>query len=271
MISLRSLTVTGEQGAYPFVSPQVVSLGERQFTASVTLLAGENGTGKSTLLEALARKLALPAIGGEDASRDNTLKGLDPLCGAMKLTFGIRVRKGFFLRAEDFFNFTKRITALQQEMAEELIRAEKENAGRSEFAKAQSRMAYASSLQAMNSSYGQDPDARSHGESFLALFKERIVPGGIYLLDEPEAPLSPMRQLALAALIMDREKDSQFIIATHSPVLMAYPGADIWCFDDVPVSSRAYEDLEHISFLRDFMKRPGQYMESLRRETDTRE
>lgn len=268
MISLRSLTVTGEQGAYPFNSPQVVTLGERQFTRAVTLLAGENGTGKSTLLEALARKLALPAIGGEDTSRDNTLRGLDPLCAAMKLIFGIRVRKGFFLRAEDFFNFTKRISALQQEMAEELKRTEQENAGRSEFAKGQARMAYAHSLHAMDNAYGQNPDARSHGESFLEMFKERITPGGIYLLDEPEAPLSPMRQLALAALIMEREKDSQFIIATHSPVLMAYPGADIWCFDDVPVSARAYEDLEHISFLSDFLKHPRQYMESLRRETE---
>ena len=77
-----------------------------------------------------------------------------------------------------------------------------------------------------------------------------------------------MRQLALTTLIMEREADSQFIIATHSPVLMAYPGADIWCFDDVPVASRAYEDLEHISFLWDFMKRPRQYMERLRREAE---
>jgi len=266
MISLRSLSVDGELGAYPFHCPQVMSLGERDFSSPVTLLVGENGTGKSTLLEALARKLSLPAIGGEDASRDVTLKGLDPLCDAFRLVFGVRSRKGFFLRAEDFFHFVRRISMLQEDMTQELLRAEAENAHRDDFAKGQARMAYASSLSALHSRYGSNPDAQSHGESFLKLFQQRITPGGIYLLDEPEAPLSPMRQLALVSIIMEREKDSQFIIATHSPILMAYPAADIWCFDQVPVTSVKYEDLSHVQLMKDFLAHPRQYMEKLRRE-----
>ena len=268
MISLRSLSVEGEPGAYPFHCPQVMSLGKRDFISPVTLLVGENGTGKSTLMEALARKLSLPAIGWEDASRDATLQGLDPLCGAIRLAFGVRVRKGFFLRAEDFFNFVKRIAGMQKDMTLELDRVEAENAHRSAFAKGQARMAYASSLWEMNSRYGSEPDGQSHGESFLALFRQRIRSGGIYLLDEPEAPLSPMRQLALVSLMMEREADSQFIIATHSPILMAYPGADIWCFDRVPVASAAYEDLSHVQLMKDFLAHPRQYMERLRREKE---
>lgn len=268
MISLRSLSVEGELGAYPFHCPQVMALGKRAFTSPVTLLVGENGTGKSTLMEALARKLALPAIGWEDASRDVTLQGLDPLCDAIRLAFGVRIRKGFFLRAEDFFNFVKRIAIMQEDMSLELDRVEAENAHRGAFARSQARMAYASSLWALRSSYGSEPDGRSHGESFLALFRQRIRPGGIYLLDEPEAPLSPMRQLALASLLMEREADSQFIIATHSPILMAYPGADIWCFDQTPVASVQYEELNHVQLMKDFLAHPRQYMERLRREKE---
>jgi predicted ATPase len=245
-----------------------MSLGKRDFISPVTLLVGENGTGKSTLMEAVARKLSLPAIGWEDASRDVTLQGLDPLCDAIRLVFGVKTRKGFFLRAEDFFNFVKRIAIMQEDMAQELIRVEEENSHRSAFAKSQARMAYASSLSELNSRYGLEPDGRSHGESFLALFKQRIRPGGIYLLDEPEAPLSPMRQLALVSLIMEREEDSQFMIATHSPILMAYPGADIWCFDSTPVESIKYEDLNHVQLMKDFLAHPRQYMERLRREKE---
>jgi hypothetical protein len=138
----------------------------------------------------------------------------------MRLSFGVRSRKGFFLRAEDFFNFVKRVAMMQEDMSEELKRVEEENVHRSEFAKQQARMAYASSLSALNSRYGMEPDGQSHGESFLAMFRQRIRSGGIYLLDEPEAPLSPMRQLALVSLLMEREEDSQFFIATHSPILM---------------------------------------------------
>jgi len=266
MISLRSLEITGEPGLYPFHCPQVMTLGKREFRAPVTLLVGENGTGKSTLMETMARKLSLPTIGGADALRDDTLQGLEPLCEKMKLIFTVRTRKGFFLRAEDFFNFVRRISKLEEEMAQELARAEAENAHRDAFARGQARMAYASSLSELRNRYGSDPDGQSHGESFLALFQQRITPGGIYLLDEPEAPLSPMRQLALVSLIMQQEKDSQFVIATHSPILMAYPGAEIWCFDQAPVTSVTFEALAHVQLMKDFLAHPGQYMEKLRQE-----
>ena len=112
--------------------------------------------------------------------------------------------------------------------------------------------------------YGRDPDARSHGESFIALFQSRIVPGGLYIMDEPEAPLSPQRQLALLSLMKDMtNRDCQFIVATHSPVLMAFPGADIYNLDRIPVKKAKYEDLDHVKFTKEFLNAPDRFLRHL--------
>ena len=106
--------------------------------------------------------------------------------------------------------------------------------------------------------------ARSHGESFLQLFQSRFVPGGLYLLDEPEAPLSPQRQLALLAMLKEMAgQDSQFVVATHSPILMALPGADILSFDRAPVRRLPYGEVEHVSFTRDFLNNPEAFLRHL--------
>jgi predicted ATPase len=116
----------------------------------------------------------------------------------------------------------------------------------------------------MQRRYGEGLDARSHGESFLALFQARFVPGGLYLLDEPEAPLSPIRQLALiAALKQMVAQDAQFIIATHSPILMAFPDAQIYNFDVCPPQVVAYAGLEHVRLTRDFLDNPEAFLKYL--------
>ena len=108
-------------------------------------------------------------------------------------------------------------------------------------------------------------DARSHGESFLDLFTGRVNPGGLYLLDEPETPLSPQRQIALLGLIIDAAgQGAQFIIATHSPILLACPDARIITFDTNPISDASYEDLEHVRVTRDFLNHPERYLRHLR-------
>ena len=264
MIYLKELRICAERGAYPFNSAAVTSLRQMKIQSPVTILVGDNGSGKSTLLEALARSLRLPSIGSEDAERDETIASVEPLAKATKLTFSVRHRQGFFLRAEDFFGFTRRISAMQAEMKRELARVEEEYEGRSAFTKGQARMAYAGSLHELNRRYGIDPDARSHGEAFLHLFQQRMNGKGLYILDEPEAPLSPIRQLSLCAMIMERAEDSQFIIATHSPILMAIPGAEIWNFDEVPVSTCAYDELEHVAVMKDFLRCPQRYMDRLK-------
>ncbi len=122
----------------------------------------------------------------------------------------------------------------------------------------------ATSLHEMEARYGVNLDANSHGESFLALFKARIVPGGLYLLDEPEAPLSPQSQLGLMAMLRDMTaQGSQFIIATHSPILLAFPDATIYSFDQPPVRRVPYGELEHVLLTRDFLASPERFLRHL--------
>lgn len=112
--------------------------------------------------------------------------------------------------------------------------------------------------------YGEGLDAQSHGESFLALFQARFVPDGLYLLDEPEAPLSPLRQVGFLSLLKEMvAKEAQFVIATHSPILMAYPGATILSFDGGEVRSVAWGDLEHVTITRSFLNAPEAYLQHL--------
>jgi predicted ATPase len=263
MIYLRSVQMNITPGAYPFNCPSLWHLKEMTFSAPVTILVGENGSGKSTFLEALARKLRLPAIGSADAAQDASLDAVAPLCNRMKTVFSVRPKYGFFLRAEDFFGYTRRIAGMQKQFLDDLARVEQEYRHKSAFTQEQARMAYADSLAALYRDHGIDPDARSHGESFIHLFQSRIRPGGLYLLDEPEAPLSPTRQLALIALLLERAKDTQFILATHSPFLMAYPGAEIWSMDTAPAAQCSYDALDSVALTRDFLNHPDRYIRQL--------
>ena len=151
-------------------------------------------------------------------------------------------------------------------MKAELARVEVEYKDKSAFTQGQARMAYAGSLAAYEERYGKDAlNQSSHGESFLRLFQSRIVPGGLYLLDEPEAPLSPLRQLALLSMIRDmaEKQDCQFILATHSPILAALPGAQVLTFDTAPLSNTRYEELEAVNLLRDFLSCPERMLRQL--------
>ena len=132
--------------------------------------------------------------------------------------------------------------------------------GRSELAKRLAKGPAAGSLSAMQSRYGEDLDANSHGESFLRLFRSRFVPGGLYLLDEPEAALSPQSQLGFVDMV---EQGAQFVIATHSPVLMAVPGATIYSFDRSPLREVGYDALDGVTLLREFLLAPDRYMRKL--------
>jgi predicted ATPase len=126
-------------------------------------------------------------------------------------------------------------------------------------------MAYSRELHDMKQRYGEGGlDSYSHGESFLTLFQARFVPNGLYLLDEPEAPLSPIRQLSFIALLKQMvEQQAQFIIATHSPIIMAFPDAAILSFDGAKIRARQYEELEHVTLTRDFLNNPQAYLRNL--------
>jgi predicted ATPase len=263
---LRSLTLkkTASQG-FPFSVPAIKSLGALSFDSAMTFFVGENGSGKSTLLEGVALAAGLPTVGSVAVTDDGTLAAQKALGRALKLVWDQqRTRKGFFLRAEDFFGFTKQLAQMRADLRRDLGRIDDEYAGRSDYAKGLAKGPLAASLADMERRYGEDLDANSHGQSFLRLFKSRFVPGGLYLLDEPEAPLSPQSQLALILMMGEMiAQDAQFIVATHSPILLAYPGARIYSFDEMPVRRVEYESLEHVTLTRAFLNNPHRYLRHL--------
>ena len=264
---LRSIRCTGsgDDGAFPFSVPVIRELSALAFPTAVTFFVGENGSGKSTLLEGIASAAGLPAVGSADLATDATLDAQRRLGKALKLTWSRHTGRGFFLRAEDFFGFAKRLSAMRAEFHQRIAELEVEYADRSAWAKGLAMGPARASLAEMERRYGVDLDANSHGQSFLRLFQSRFVPGGLYLLDEPEAPLSPQSQLALMVMMQDMlAEDAQFIIATHSPILLAFPGATIYSFDSVPAASVPYDELEHVTLTRAFLNAPERYLRALR-------
>src|SRR5206468_9782642 len=186
------------------------------------------------------------------------------LASTLRLIWRRRTRRGFFLRAEDFFGFTKTLAKMRAAFLGRLGEIEVEYQDLSAYAKGLAMGPVRRSLAEMEARYGIDLDASSHGQSFLRLFASRFAPGGLYLLDEPEAPLSPQSQLALLAMIGDMiSHDAQFIIATHSPLLLAFPDAHIYTFDRIPVRAVAYEDLDHVRITRDFLNAPDRYLNQI--------
>ena len=267
-IHLRSITLQQwseeEPHGFPFNLPLIRSLDTLEFSAPVTFFVGENGSGKSTLLEAIACAVGSVTVGSESVTTDKTLADVRRLAARLRAAWTKRTHKGFFLRAEDFFGYARKLSQTRAELEEDLRQADRETQGRSIAAAQYARMPYAHELYDLNQRYGSGLDAHSHGESFLALFQSRFVPEGLYLLDEPEAPLSPIRQMAMISILRDMiEQKSQFIIATHSPILMAFPGAVIYDFDRLPLQTVRYQDLEHVRLTRDFLDNPGAYLNRL--------
>jgi predicted ATPase len=172
-------------------------------------------------------------------------------------------RAKLFLRAEDVFGFTRRVAGEMHELTKI------EEGFRSHLADGSVGQIRATGMvrgqrRALAARYGDDPDARSHGETFLNLLQGRLSPGGLYFLDEPEAPLSPLRVLSLISLLKDRiGQDCQFIVATHSPLLMALPGAEILLFEDGAIRPAQYDEVEHVRITRAFLDNPESFLRHL--------
>lgn len=216
-----------QPGVHPFTLPLLTAELRLAFSTPVTFLVGENGSGKSTLLEALAWAIGFGASGG---NRDNSFaEGADghALGRALHLSWRQKVTEGFFLRAETFFNFATYL----------------EEVG-STF------LAYG----------GQSLHSQSHGEAFLSLFQHHFE-DGIYLLDEPEAALSPQRQLAFLRVLhnLASQRVAQFVIATHSPMLLTFPGATVLSLEGGNIQAVRYQDTEHYRLTRDFLNAPERF------------
>jgi predicted ATPase len=168
------------------------------------------------------------------------------------------------MRAEDYFGYATKMAKLREELERDLDKVDEAYRGRSRTAQTYARAAYQSEIGALDRYYGQGLDVRSHGESFLDFFQARFVPQGLYLLDEPEAPLSPLRQLSFLVLLKEMvEQDAQLIIATHSPIIMAYPDATILSFDSGEIVPVAYDELEHVRITKGFLDHRERYLARL--------
>ncbi len=213
---------------YPFHLPAVRALDGLEL-AAVTYFVGENGAGKSTLLEAIAVAAGFNAEGGSMNFNFATRRSESPLHRCLRLARVAKPKTGFFLRAESFFNVATQVEEL----------------GVSGYG-------------------GRRLHEQSHGESFLALIKNRFWPKGLYILDEPEAALSASRQLSLLLRMRDLLRDgSQFIIATHAPIVLAYPGATIYALDDDGITEVDYEHVENVSLTRAFLGDRERYLRGL--------
>jgi predicted ATPase len=249
--------------AYPWTVPALRALHEVRFAAPVTFFMGENGCGKSTLLEALATAVQAEAAGAVEVDADDTLAGSRRLAAAFETVERGRPRTRTYFRAEDAFGFTKRIDREMKEIEAE-ARAMLDDAKASEFRRNLGANVVRSTRRMLASKYGDDPHARSHGETFLGIVRAQLRAGGLYLLDEPETPLSPTRVLTLLALLLDAvAAGSQFVIATHSPILAAFPGASILVFNGDKLVETPYEELEHVQVTRDFLNAPQRYLRHL--------
>ncbi|MBP2656317.1 MAG: ATPase [Firmicutes bacterium] len=206
---------------YPFSLPFIRDLHSLEIDPCVTIIIGENGSGKSTLLEAVAVAWGFNPEGGTRHFNFSTHDSHSELYEHIRLVKGIKMpQNGFFLRAESFYNVATQIDAY----------------GVSKY--------YG----------GKSLHEQSHGEAFFATFMNKFTGNGLYILDEPEAALSPMRQLAMLARIHDLVEDkSQFIIATHSPIIMGYPGAKILQVSDKGIESVEYEATEHYMLTKQFI------------------
>jgi predicted ATPase len=268
MLLLRSIEMMDQKPAgFPFSVPVVQSLTRIEFTASVTFFVGENGSGKSTVLEAIACAARSITVGSENVETDQTLGDIRRLADSLRLTWSKKTRKGFFMRAEDFFGYAKRMAQTRADMERDLGEVNRDYGGRSPLAKMMAEVPYRREIGEMQRAYGPGLDANSHGESFLKLFQARFVGEGLYLIDEPEAPLSPTRQLSLLTMIkLMVDQGGQFIIATHSPIVLAYPGATILSFDGGRIEPVDYDSLEHVVVTRDFLNNPASFLRILMAE-----
>jgi predicted ATPase len=246
---------------FPWTLPLVRDLSALEFTAPVTFLAGENGSGKSTLLEGIAAGMAAVAAGAHDLKRDPTLQAARDLAAGFVFIRHRHAHTRLFLRAEDVFGYTGRLTGDMADLGE----IERDLGKLPEGPGRERAMGVARGQRvALAQRYGADPDARSHGETFLALLQTRLVPNGLYFLDEPETPLSPTRVLALIALLADRVRQGcQFVIATHSPLLMALPDATILLAEDGRLQPVAWNDLDHVRVTRAFLNNPAAMLRRL--------
>lgn len=256
---LKTINInTDRTHPFPFDIPAIKYAKNLDVSNRITFLVGENGTGKSTLLEAIACRLQLPHMDGIGYDK-NSFDAAKTLLPHLELSWHIERSVGFFFRAEDFGDYLNSVhrTGITVENQMGDMGSDIPN-----HILEQMKASANYQLRQMRQNYGQELGAFSHGEAYLHIMNEMINSRGIYLLDEPEAALSPVKQLTLIAFIQQHLKthNSQFIIATHSPMLLAYPDANIYEITAINMEKTDLESTEHYTITKSFLNNPSAFL-----------
>lgn len=246
------------ENRYPFTLAVIQNFEGLTLQAPVTIIVGENGSGKTTLLEGIAAAAGSILISGEHMEMDRSFSPAFDLAKELKLIWSVKTANGFFFRASDFITYTRSLANMREEARITVEEIKKRDPNSLEV------LPYARTYSELRHLYGEGLDKRSHGESFLDLFQARFRPNGFYILDEPEAPLSPHKQLSLLAMLHDMTKDgARFLISTHSPILMAFPDADLYEIQHDELVKVSFEEIEHVQLTKNFLNEPKRYLRHL--------
>lgn len=251
-----------EKDQFPWTLPLVKEFTQIEFESPISFFVGENGSGKSTILESIAAATEVPIAGSQSLENDPSLSAADRLASYLSIRYQNRSSHGFFVRAEDFIGFARKI---KHEI--EMLDKEMEEM-KADWTGGDIKLALGpiqGEKDALIKRYSPDLEAMSHGEGFLKFFKSRLTAKGLYLIDEPEAALSPQNQLLLLSLIKEKveKTGSQFIIATHSPIIMACPESKVLYFDNNQIKPLSYTETDHFKITKAIIDDPNRFLDLL--------
>ncbi len=266
MIYIKGMTKlsSSSDDHYPLSAPVIQSLNHLPLDCPVTLLAGDNGSGKTTLMETMARKLNAIRIDGDTAGALPKVTSFTSVDKALRVEVAKRPGRCFYFHAEGFVRYLDSLHHMRTDAQDDLMEVEQGYQGRSALARELASMPHQRSLYELKRLYAHDITQRSHGEGHLDFYGARFQKGGLFLMDEPEGALSFFNQYVLLTMVLDAAaKDAQFIISTHSPILLACPNARILHINEGEIREAVYSELESVQFLRDFLGDPRRYTASL--------
>lgn len=261
---LKEITFPAKAEEYPF-NLTVLDNKRLRFSKPITIFVGSNGSGKSTILESIAASINSINISNQSIMDDDLFVEIRNYSRKLKLSFKTQTKRGFFFRASDFITYRHGIRLMKKQLKEEIERVNEEYKDKSIFSKNQALAPFIKSLHELENQ-SRELTKLSHGESFLEFFRSRFHVPGIYIIDEPETPLSFENQYALLVLIKEMvRKGAQFIIATHSPIIQAVDDCEIIDLDN-DLQTIDFTELDSVSFIKDFLENKDRYIHYLNKE-----